>query len=88
MPVSVCGTPGTSMISSGDVARGELLADGVLDLGDERLVEDGAGRQVDEEGHPVAAVGLFDADDEGFLDLGEAFDGFVDVGGAIRTLGG
>ena len=40
------------------------------------------GGEVDEERHPVAAVGLFDADDEGLADLGEAFDGLVDVGGA------
>ena len=47
-----------------------------------RVVEGGAVGEVDEERHPVAAVGLFDADDEGLADLGEAFDGLVDVGGA------
>ena len=64
----------------GDVARGELLADGPLDAVAEGVVEGGAVGEVDEERHPVAAVGLLDADDEGFADLGEAFDGLVDVG--------
>lgn len=62
------------------MARGELFADGLLDAVQEGIVECGSGGEVHEEGHPVAAVGLFDADDERLLDLGEAFDGFVDVG--------
>lgn len=66
----------------GDVPRGELFADGALDAVAEGVVEGGAGGEVDEERHPVAAVGEFQADDEGLADLGEPFDRFVDVGGA------
>ena len=82
LPVRVCGTPGTSMTSSG-TWRGESCSRMVCLMRSRRASSSvGAGGEVDEERHPVAAVGLFDADDEGLADLGEAFDGFVDVGGA------
>ena len=74
--------PGTSMISSGTWRGERLLADRRFDAVAQAVVERGAVGEVDEERHPVAAVGLFEADDQGFADLGEAFDGLVDVGGA------
>ncbi len=77
------------MTSSGTWRGGEVLADGALDAVAEGVVEGGAFGEVDEERHPVAAVGFLQADDEGLADLGgEAFDGLVDVGGAMRTPAG
>src|SRR5699024_7980426 len=46
------------------------------------VVELDAVGQVDEEGHPVPAIRLFGADDQGVGNLGDAVDDVVDVGAA------
>ena len=70
------------MISSG-TWRGESCSRMVRLMRSRRASSSAApSREVDEERHPVAAVGLLDADDERFPDLGKALDGLVDVGRA------
>ena len=82
LPVRVCGMPGAANTSSG-TCRGEACSRIAVRIRARRSSSSSApGAQRHEQRHPVAAVGLVDADDQRLGDLGDLLDGRVDVGAA------